>query len=128
MSTAYYELLCQEDLDVGTGATTKRNPGGGTLAATQVGVHTFAVNQVKTTDTWNPGSISSGGSEEKDITVTGAALGDFCLASFSLDLQGLTISSYVSAANTVTVTLANLSGSAVDIASGTVAVIVFKSA
>jgi hypothetical protein len=93
-----------------------------------VGIHTFAVNQLKTTTTWDPGSISSGASEEKDVTVTGAALGDFCLASFSLDLAGLTISSYVSAANTVTVTLANLSGAAVNLASGTVAVIVFKSA
>lgn len=122
------ETLVQEDLNVGTGSATVTNPSGGTLTGTQIGIHSFAVGQVKTAATWNPNSIAVGGSEEKDITVSGAALGDFAIASFSLDLQGLTISAYVSATNTVTVTLANLTSAAVDIASGTVRVLVFKSA
>lgn len=127
MAIAYYELLCQEDLDVGVDTTTKRNPGGGTLAATQVGIHTFAEGQAKATTTWDPASISAGSKVSTTVTVSGAALGDFAIASFSLDIQELTMTANVSAANTVEVVLANLTGSAVNLASGTLSVLVFKS-
>jgi len=124
--TAYYERVVQEDISTGTGTTTIRNPGGGTLTGTQVGIHTFAVTQLKTTSSWTPGTVTTYAT--KDVTVTGAALGDFALASFSLDVQDLVLSCAVTAANTVTVTLANNTGAAVNLASGTVAVLVFKSA
>jgi len=127
MSVAYYELLCQEDLDVGIDATTKRNPGGGTLAATQVGIHSLAVGQLKTSTAWNPDSVSAGSKVSTTVTVSGAALGDFVLASFSLDIQELTMTANVSATNTVEVVLANLTGAAVNLASGTLAVLVLKS-
>lgn len=127
MSTAYYDLVCQQDLNVGTGTTTKRNPGGGTLTATQVGIHSIAVTQAGVTATWDPGSIAAGASEEKEVTVTGAALGDFAMASFSLDVTGLTLTADVTAENTVTAVLANSTGSAVNLGSGTVKVVVFKS-
>jgi hypothetical protein len=51
--------------------------------------------------------------------VTGAALGDFAEASFSLDLQGITLTAWVSAANTVSVRFQNESGGVLDLASGT---------
>ena len=127
MSVAYYELLAQEDLDVGISTTTKRNPGGGTLAATQVGIHTFGIGQTKTSVTWDPGSVAAGAKVSTTVTVSGAALGDFVLASFSLDIQELTMTASVSAANTVEVVLANLTGASVDLSSGTLAVIVLKS-
>lgn len=127
MSIAYYERLVQEDLNVGTGTTTKRNPGGGTLAATQVGIHTLAVGQAETEATWDPSSIAAGSSTSTTVTVAGAALGDYVLASFSLSLQGLLMTAYVSAANTVTVVLGNLTGAAVDLSSGTLSVLVLKS-
>ena len=127
MSTAYYELLAQEDLDVGVDTSTKRNPSGGTLTTTQVGIHSLAVGQVEVTATWNPDSIANGASASTTVTVSGAALGDYAVASFSLDLSGLTLSAYVSATNTVTVVLSNLTGAAVNLASGTVSVLVFKS-
>ena len=122
------EKLVTEDLNTATGTVTVTNPTGGTLSGTQIGLHSFAVGQVKATATWNPSSIAVGGFESKDITVSGAALGDFAIASFSLDVSDLVVSAQVTATNTVTVTLANLTSAAVDLASGTVAVLVFKSA
>ncbi len=78
--------------------------------------------------TWDPGSIADGDMEAKDITVTGAALGDFCLVSFSLDVADLVLNGQVTAADTVTAILANNTGGAVDLASGTVSAIVISRA
>ena len=128
MATSYYERLCQQDLDVGVGAGTKRNPGGGTLTTTQVGIHSLAVGQVKVTATWDPGSVAVGSQVSTTVTVSGASLGDFVLASFSLDIQELVLSASISATNTVEVVLANNTASAVDLSSGTLAVLVLKSA
>ena len=123
-----YEKLVQEDISVGVGAVNVTAPGGGTLASTQVGIHTFAVGQLKTTGTWDPASVASGSTVTTTLTVSGASLGDFTLASFSLSLQGMQLTSYVSSSNTVTAVLSNLTGSAVDLSSGTLSVIVLKSA
>ena len=127
MSIAYFERVCQQDIDTGVGTGTKRNPGGGTLTTTQVGIHTLAVGQAGATATWDPASLASGSSVSTTVTVSGAALGDFVLASFSLSLSGLTLSAYVSTTNTVTVVIGNHTGTAVDIASGTLKVLVLKS-
>ena len=71
------------------------------------------------------GSIADGNEEEQDITVTGAALGDFVVASLGVDTVGLTLTADVTAANTVTVVLGNFTGGAVDLASATLTVKVF---
>lgn len=123
----YYETLAQEDLDIGTALTTKRNPGGGTLAATQIGIHSFGLGQVATTSAWTPGTVPSGGSVSTTVTVNGAALGDFVLGSFSLSLAGLNISCYVSAANTITAVISNLTGAAVALGAGTLKILVLQS-
>src|SRR5207344_527342 len=60
------------------------------------------------------------------LTVTGAAAGDFCLASFSGDLAGLTLLAWVSAANTVSFQFQNKTPTTIDLASGTVRVRVWK--
>lgn len=127
MSTAYYERLVAEDIDRGTGLVTKRNPGGGSLVGTQVGLHSFAVGTAQTTATWDPSSIANGGIESTTVTVAGANLGDFAIASFSISLQGMEMTASVSATNTVTVVLSNLTGASIDLASGTLSVLVFKS-
>lgn len=72
--------------------------------------------------TWNPGNIAPGGSDSTTVAVSGAVDGDYVQASFSLDLQSLTLTGYVSAADVVTVVLANNTAGAVDLGSGTVAV------
>lgn len=72
--------------------------------------------------TYNPDSIASGAQVTTTVTVTGAAIGDYTQASFSLDLGGLIVSSYISAADTATVIFANLTGGAVNLGSGTLRV------
>lgn len=74
------------------------------------------------------GSLVDGAGESTTVTVTGAALGDWCLATIDLDLQEMTMTAYVSAADTVEVRLQNESGSTVDLASTTLRVLVFKRA
>lgn len=70
---------------------------------------------------YDPASVADAESLEKEITVTGAALGDFVIASLSVDLAGLSISGLVSATDTVTVVLQNDSGGAIDLGAGTIA-------
>ena len=77
---------------------------------------------------WNPGEIADGDEEVQAVTVTGAALGDFVLVSFSLDVIDLAITGAVTAANTVTAQLNNNTGGALDLGAGTVYARVFKRA
>ena len=76
--------------------------------------------------TWNPGSISDGDEEATDVTITGAELGDYAIASFSLDVSDLQLTADVTAANTVTAVLSNSTGGAVDLAEGTLYVRLLK--
>lgn len=69
--------------------------------------------------TYDPPSLVDGQGTTTTVTVTGAALGGFARASFSLDLQGITVTAWVSATNTVSVRLQNESGGTLDLASGT---------
>ena len=77
-------------------------------------------------DTWDPGSIADGEEDAKDVTVTGAILGDFAIASFSRDVTDLVLNAQVTAADTVTCILANNTGGAIDLAEGTIYVKVIK--
>jgi hypothetical protein len=122
-----FALHLTEDFNLGTGAATKPNPGGGLLTGTQVGIHSFAIGIAAVTATWDPGEVAAGGHVSTTITVPGAALGDFVQRSFSLDLQELTFTADVSAPDMVEVVLANLTGAAVDLGSGTLRVLVMKS-
>jgi len=70
--------------------------------------------------TYDPPSLNDGDGATTTVTVTGAALGDLVeCVSFSLDLQGITVTGYVSAANTVSVRFQNESGGTLDLGSGT---------
>ncbi|GAH77089.1 unnamed protein product, partial [marine sediment metagenome] len=82
--------------------------------------HITDVGTLSGSDTWDPGSIAVGAMEAKDVTVTGAALGDSAIASFSLDLTDLVLNAQVTAANTVTCVLVNNTAGAVDLGSGTI--------
>ena len=127
MTTRYRDLALQEDLNVGVETGERRHPAGGTLSGTQIGIHSLAVGQLQVAATWNPGEVAAGAKVSTTITVAGAALGDFVMRSFSLDLQELTLTADVVATNTVELVLANLTGSAVDLGSGTLRVLVLKS-
>lgn len=75
--------------------------------------YSFVGQSVQGKAAWTPGLIAAGAKAQMTITVAGAALGWMCTASYSVDLAGLTISAYVSAANTVTVVLTNNTGGGV---------------
>lgn len=77
--------------------------------------------------TLNAGSLADGAGETDDVTVPGVALGDMVLgASLGVDLVGLTVTGYVSAANTVKFRVQNESGSTVDLASSTLRIVVVR--
>ena len=86
----------------------------------------FGIIDLQGSVAWDPGSIADGDEEAKEVTVTGAALGDFAIASFSLDVADLVLNAQVTAADTVTCILANNTSGAVDLGSGTVYVKVIK--
>ena len=75
--------------------------------------------------TLNAGSLNDGAGETDDITVPGVALGDMVLgASLGVDLVGLTVTGYVSAANTVKFRIQNESTATVDLASSTLKIVI----
>lgn len=77
--------------------------------------------------TYDAASVAGAASTTTTVTVTGAALGDFVVGiALGLSAGGLTVTGYVSAADTVTVVLANNTASPVDLASTTLAVRVRK--
>jgi hypothetical protein len=78
----------------------------------------FSLSQV-----WNPSSIANGASESINLTVTGATFGMVCSAVLSISTSGLTLSASVSAADTITATLTNNTGGAVDLGSSTLSVL-----
>ena len=69
--------------------------------------------------TFDPANLVDGAGETTTVTVTGAALGDFAEASFSNNINGITLTAWVSAADTVSVRFQNESGGTLDLASGT---------
>ena len=84
-------------------------------------------------DTWavtctlNAGSLVDGAGETDDVTVAGVALGDMVIgASLGVDLVGITVTGYVSAADTVKFRIQNESGSTVDLASATMKIVVVR--
>lgn len=81
---------------------------------------------LSTTATWNPASVGSGAQTSTTVSLSGAALGDEVTCSFSLDLQLMQLTGYVSASDTVTVVLRNGTGSGIDLASGTLRVSVWQ--
>jgi len=77
--------------------------------------------------TWDVGNLVDGAGETSaEITVTGAALGDYVFVSAPVDLQGITCTGYVSAANKAKIRVQNETGGTIDLASGTWKVRVMK--
>lgn len=76
--------------------------------------------------TYDPASLADGEGVTTTVTVSGAALGDFAIASFSNALQGVTVTAWVSATDTVSVRFQNESGGVLDLASGTLRAGVLK--
>lgn len=73
-------------------------------------------------------ATGSGTFASSDVTVTGAALGDFVLVSLGVDTVDAVVCGAVTLADTVTVTLLNNTAGAVNLASTTVRIVVLKPA
>jgi hypothetical protein len=71
-------------------------------------------------------TISTNTQATATVTVTGAALGDFALASLSVSAAGLIVTAYVSATNTVTVLMRNETGASITLSGATIKVKVTK--
>lgn len=86
---------------------------------TQVTINFWTPNLTGTATVDWP-SVADGAMASQTVTVTGCAIGDIAEATMSVAIPaGVQITANVTAANTVTVTLVNRSGAAVDLASGT---------
>ncbi len=86
----------------------------------------IGVREMTAEQAWDPPSIAAGASAQTSVTVTGARPGDFVQASFSLATSGCVFLAQIGAQDTVTVTVWNRSGAAVDLNPGTVRVRVVK--
>ncbi len=71
-------------------------------------------------------SIADGNEEASNITVPGAAIGDFVEVASGVDLSDLGLTASVTAADTVTVVAWNNTGGAVNLASQTITGVVKK--
>lgn len=76
---------------------------------------------------WDPANLANGsGLTSPAVTVTGAAFGDFVYVAAPYSLQGIVCTAYVSAADTVNVRLQNGTGGAINLASGSWKVLVWR--
>lgn len=73
---------------------------------------------------YNPASLTNGAFESTTLTVPATQYADVVTASYSVDLQGVTLTAAITGANTVTVTFTNNTGGTVDVGSGSIAVVV----
>jgi hypothetical protein len=102
-------------------STTVTNTAIATLESTWV-----SVDGIKGSVTYDPPSLNSGQSDITTVTVPGAVLGDYVAVSFSRDITNVKMDPYVSAADTVTVVVTNMSSGVVNLGSGTLRAIITK--
>ena len=91
-----------------------------------VGGGTAVTKRSCATATWNPGSVASSGAASglyvtsTDIALPGTVAGDLCVASLSsATSSGLSTDCTITGTATATIALYNISGSAIDPATGT---------
>jgi hypothetical protein len=75
-------------------------------------------NYVTGNATYDPPSLTAGLGATTTVSVVGAIMGGFTQASFSLDLQGITVTSWVSTPDVVSVRFQNQTSGTLDLASG----------
>lgn len=126
------DTFMAEDLELGTGNTSKPFQGGGTLPGHQISLSTLSLagagGSAVTSTPGSLGTLASGGYVSFTVTVSGAdpTQNDKALVSFTGALTNtLLVSARVTAANTVTVLVYNL-GAAFTFDPGTVSVLVFR--
>ncbi|HEU4600506.1 MAG TPA: hypothetical protein VFS24_00990, partial [Steroidobacteraceae bacterium] len=111
----------------------------GTFNATSATFHNFIQssingvlykhNSIEATTAYNPGTIAAGARAKTTITVTGAVVGDYALASFlgtPTNASDVTISAKVTASNTVTVIMQNTGAASAAFTNDTLRAVVLK--
>jgi len=102
----------------------------GSVAASGTGMNKSMLviggNSLQGSATYDPPSLADGEGATTTVAVTGARLGDFVDASFSLNLQSISVTAWVSASDVVSVRLQNETGGTIDLGSGTLRVRVRK--
>lgn len=88
--------------------------------ATSNGVVQINGELVGTVSAFNPPSVAAGSTTSTTVTVTGAVIGDYVRAVFSIDTAGLLVFARVTATGTVTVTFFNPTAAAIDIGGGNI--------
>jgi hypothetical protein len=85
-----------------------------------VGGQTLALAVLNGSATIDPISLIDAAGATSTITVTGVVLGKYAVDVIApYDLQGLIVTGYVSAANTVAIRIQNETGGTIDLVSGT---------
>lgn len=77
------------------------------------------IGHLKGSATYDAASLIDGAGATTTVTVTGAVLGDYVIVSHGVDLQGITVTAYVSAADTASVRFQNESGGTLDLGTTT---------
>ena len=75
---------------------------------------------------YDPPSIAHKSYTAKDITVSGVEMGDFVMASFSLDIRDLQLNGQVTSPDKITCTFYNCTGQTVDLGTGILRVKIIK--
>lgn len=87
----------------------------------------IAVPLLRFSFTYDPPNLVDGaGDTQNPTSLQGVALGDFVAAGFTQDLQGMLLTAWASAANEIKTRLQNETGGALNLASGTVYLLVWK--
>lgn len=112
---------------IATGMMLGRSSAGtGPIESIAQSLFLLASSRLTGSATYDPPNLADGAGVTTTVTVSGAAMGDFAIASFSADLTGMTVNAYVSAVNTVSVRFQNETGAGIDLASGTLRALVWK--
>lgn len=98
------------------------------LLADLTAVRASLAGTLSASATYDAGSLADGAGATTTVACVGAALGDFALASLGVDVAGISVTAYVSAADVVSVRLQNESGGTLDLASTTLRVRVLPQA
>lgn len=114
----------QAGLVVGT--PTGADPGAGKINATDLQSNGRSIVPLVGSVTFDPASTLTGNTAVTSLTVTGAAVGDFAICSFSNDLQNQFITAEVTTTSTVECIFRNETGATIDLLSGTLRAMVFK--
>lgn len=93
------------------------------------GVHGFSsapsLDVSRSSDSINLPSISGASLYTTTVTLTGVNMGDFCVISCARDITGLVATAFVSAADTITLSFYNATGSPIDLDVMSIKVLVF---